>query len=458
MKFVATTADAYRLLHDGACALARVEEAGIRIDVGLLDRTIEEVGRQIAALEKELKLDDFWRVWRKRFGDRANIGSRQQLGDVLCRELGVAGVETTPTGRVKATEEVLNRVDLPFVARFLELEKLKKLKSTSLEGVRREVVDGWLRPSFSLNLVRTYRSSSDTPNFQNLPVRDKNMGRLIRQCFVPRDGHVLVEIDYVQHEVRVSACYHHDPTMLRYIADANADLHREMACECYRLEMNQVSKEIRFCAKNQFVFPQFYGSHHGQCAVNLWNAVDAHQLKLADGMPLREHLRAQGLTELGDDRRQTKPGTFRDHIRLVEERFWNKRFPVYARWKRDWWEAYRRSGSFAMLTGFRISGVYGRNDVLNYPVQGTAFHILLWSLIRLVRWLEKRRARSVVVGQIHDSILADVCRDELDAFLAEAKRVMTEDVREYWKWIVVPLAIEVEVGERNWWDKVKTEV
>ena len=108
-----------------------------------------------------------------------------------------------------------------------------------------------------------------------------------------------------------------------------------------------------------------------------------------------------------------------------------------------------------MLTGFRVDGVHKRNDVINYPVQGAAFHVLLWSLIRLVKWLKKHKMRSVVVGQIHDSIVADVHHDELDEYLAAAKRIMTEDVRKAWPWIIIPLETEAEVGELNWWEKEK---
>jgi len=117
-----------------------------------------------------------------------------------------------------------------------------------------------------------------------------------------------------------------------------------------------------------------------------------------------------------------------------------------------------KQGWFDLLTGFRIAGVYGRNDVINYPVQGVAFHCLLWSLVRLVKWLKKNRMKTVIVGQIHDSIVADVHPDELDDFLAMAKRVMTGDIRKHWGWIIVPLEIEAESSETNWFDKRKVEL
>jgi DNA polymerase I len=117
-----------------------------------------------------------------------------------------------------------------------------------------------------------------------------------------------------------------------------------------------------------------------------------------------------------------------------------------------------KRGGFKTLTGFWIEGVMGRNDVINYPVQGSAFHCLLWSLIRLQRELRWGKMRALIVGQIHDSIVADVPADELDDFLPLAKRIMTEEIRKHWKWIIVPLDIEAEVSESNWFEKKAVEI
>ena len=139
----------------------------------------------------------------------------------------------------------------------------------------------------------------------------------------------------------------------------------------------------------------------------------------------------------------------------VEQRF-QDRFPQWRDRKEDWWKRYLKTGRFRLLTGFEIEGVYSRNNLYNYPIQGPAFHILLWSLIRLVKWTRKRKTK--IVGQIHDSIVADVHLDELDEYLEEAKRVMTVDVRNHWKWIVTPLEIEAEVAEDNWFNKRSVQI
>ena len=165
---------------------------------------------------------------------------------------------------------------------------------------------------------------------------------------------------------------------------------------------------MRYCGKNMFVFPQFYGDFYINNARAMWEAIDAmgHEV---DGVPLKQYLKRKNILRLGacDAKQQPANGTFEKHIKKVEMDFWQKRFKVYNQWKRKWWDKYLENGGFPTLTGFRIDGVMGRNDVINYPVQGSAFHCLLWSLIQLNRWLRKNKMRSKIVGQIHDSIVAD---------------------------------------------------
>lgn len=455
----ATREDARRLMHEGALALSRVEENGIRIDTDLLDQTIERVGLRVDNLSERLKGSEEWTEWRKRFGSKASLGSRPQLIETLKRMGHALSGEKTRSGeRDKADKTTLERLDIPFVRDYLEIEKLKKLHGTYLLGVRREVVDGLLHPSFNLHTVVTYRSSSDRPNFQNIPIRDKLIGKLIRRCFVPRDGHVLVEVDFKQLEVSISTAYHRDPRMIEYLENGY-DFHRALAAELYVLEESEVSSVVRYCAKNKFVFPEFYGDYFAQCASSLWEAIDSMNL-MANGRPLKEHLAEQGITSLGrsashwsSGRIETEKGTFVDHVREVEREFWEERFCVYAEWKVRWWQKYLERGWFDLLTGFREGGLYKRNDVINHPVQGSAFHCLLWCLIETVKWLAKNKMRSMVVGQIHDSMLIDVHRKELDEFLERVRKIATVQLREAWRWIIVPLAVDVAVAEENWFEK-----
>lgn len=448
-----TTKDAYRLLHQGSLALAQVENNGIRVDMGYLDNMITASEKQILVLKKELLNDKVWTEWRKKYGEKANLGSRTQLGEIFFNCLGYKG-SLTATEKYKTDESSFEKVDHPFVKSFFKMEKLKKAKTTYLEGIKRETCDGYLHPVFNLHLVQTYRSSSDHINFQNIPVRDPIIGEVIRRCFIPRKGHQITEVDYSGIEVRIAACYHEDPTLIVDIL--TGDMHRDMAAECYLLKKEQVDKKVRYCGKNMFVFPQFYGSYYVDCAKALWEAMDRMKLTVGN-VPLKEHLKSKGITRLGecDPEKKPKKGTFEHHIQQVEENFWGNRYKVYAKWKQKWFRDYLDRGWFDLLSGFRISGVYRRNEVINFPVQGFAFHCLLESLIRLQKKLTKEGMRSLLVGQIHDSIVGDIYAPELEDYMGLAKDIMTKQIPEHWPSIIVPLEIEAEVAapKASWFEK-----
>jgi len=453
---------AYKLFHNGAIALAEVEGNGIKIDTRYLKKAKAQTEKKIKRLQDELESGDVSKAWRKLFKSKTNFNSNDQLGRVLFEELGLTPPAMTPTGKYRTDEKSLTAVDHPFVEGYLRIKKLQKALTTYLKGIEKEVVDGLLHPFFSLNMTKTFRSSSDSPNFQNIPVRDKELGELIRKAFIARKGNHLVEIDYSGIEVRVAACYHHDPRMIEYISNPKKDMHRDMAIECYKLRPDQITKDIRFYGKNCFVFPQFYGSMYVDCARNLWEVIDTFKLKTKDNIPLKRHLRDNGIRELGDCNFEDSPrnGTFEKHIQQVEKNFWEKRFKVYANWKKKWYYKYVDQGWMLTKTGFICQGFMKRNEIINYPVQGSAFHCLLWSLIRLLKELKKRKMKTLIVGQIHDSIMADVPADELDDFLVLANNVMTTQLMKTWTWINVPLEVEAEVCPvgGSWADKKEKEI
>ena len=455
MKYKATTKDAYKLFHEGALALADVESHGIAIDEKKLQQNINNTKRKIKRYTEFLKQDEIWNTWKKHYGTKSKLGSREQLGQILFTKLGHTCSSQTPTGRPKADEKSLLKLDIPFVKKYLQIEKLKKALSTYLYGIQRATINGFLHPSFNLHLARTYRSSSSDPNFQNIPIRLPWVSELIRSCFIARPDHHFVEIDYGGIEVCMSACNHKDPTMIEYIQDDTKDMHRDMAREIYMCD--EVTKDARYSAKNGFVFPQFYGDWYKTCAKSLWENNKILKLTLPDGTPMKQHLATKRITELGPCvfGTEPKPGTFEYHIKEIEHNFWYNRFNVYREWKEKVWADYQQTGRFEMLTGFTVEGLYGKNDVTNYYMQGPAFHCLLWSLIKLNKWLKEKKMRSRVTGQIHDSIIADVHKDELQPYLYMANKIMTRMLPKAWPWIIVPLKVEAEVVplSGNWLDK-----
>lgn len=454
----------YKLLHEGLIALAQVEAYGMRVDVEYLDRQIKSTETQMRLVEDDMRKSDVWRVWRKRFGQKANMGSRDQLATILYKHLGYTPTVFTESGSPSADVEALEHIKLPFIKQYINLAKLDKAHGTYLKGIRREVVGDRIHPVFNLHTVVTYRSSSDTPNFQNFPVRDPEVAKLIRRCFIPSKGCVIVENDYAGVEVKVAACYHKDPVMLTYIRDPSKDMHRDMAAQIYHLESDWIKangKNHRYAAKNQFVFPQFYGDYYVNCARSLWEYMLRAELKGPNGEPLADHLRKYKIKDLGkcDPKERPVKGTFEHHLKEVENDFWNKRFMVYGQWKKDWYGDYLRTGGFDTLTGFRIEGHLKRNEVINYPVQGAAFHCLLWSLIRINKLLRKYKMKSRIAGQIHDSLIGDVRTNELKDYLDLVRDVMTEQIKKEYTWLIVPLEIENEICPEHgtWYDKMVVE-
>lgn len=452
MKSQLTIADARRLFMEGQEALSQVESNGMRIDTAYLDRMIIESADKISQMEVDLKKDEVWQQWKKKYGEDANLDSGEQLGNILFNVMGVECKAKTATGRPKTDADALEQVDFPFVRKYLKYGKLRRTRTNNLIGIRNETVNGILHPVFSLNLVKSYRSSSSLPNAQNFPIRDDFLARLVRQAFIPRDGHVLLEVDMASAEVRVSACYHNDPRMVEYI-HKNHDYHKELAMQCFKLPADQVTKNVRGTAKANFVFASFYGDWYINICQNLWNAIAKDRLSRVDGVGLYDHLAEQGITELGGLEKIPVPGTFEAHIKSVYDDFWNVRFPVYSKWKEDWWQAYLKNGYCQSLTGFIFKGIYRRNEIINYPVQSGSFHCLLWSLIQINNWLNEKKMKSMIIGQIHDSIILDVYLKELDDVLSKCYQTMTRDIRQTWEWITVPLEIEGAVSEKNWYEK-----
>ncbi len=450
--------EGYELLHDGLIELSRIEANGIRIDMDLIASTRKDLSNRIFEIKIDLEKDDVWKRWRRRYGTEAKFSKRDQLAYVFYTELKFPSILKTEKGKPSTNDEALQLIDHPFISPYLRMLKYEKALGTFLNGIEREIIDGRLHPTFNLHTVQTYRSSSTDPNFQNLPVRDKEISKIIRSLFIPSSAsRVIVENDFKGIEVSVSACYHKDPNFISYITTPGKDMHRDMAAQIYCLKPSEVSKDARYGAKNKFVFPQFYGDYYVACAKNCWEWINKGKLTGPDGKPLTEHLISKGINRLGacDPEQEPVSGTFEKHVQDVEDDFWNNRFMQYGKWRKDWYHAYLNKGYFDLLTGFRIHGAFRRNAVTNYAVQGSAFHCLLWSLIQINRALRKYNMKSMVVGQIHDSLIGDVRIDELSDYLCLVEEVTTVKLRKHYDWLVVPLEIEYEICPPGgtWHDK-----
>jgi len=460
MKIKATTLSAYNLLHQGSLVMAEMEANGIRVDIDYVKRTQKKIAHRIEEMSEQLKNDKIYEIWKKEFGWKMKWSSRTQLATILFDKMGYRSEKQTST-RQSADADALEGLDLPFIRRYLQIEKLKKARSTYLANILRETVDEIVHPNFNLHLVQTFRGQSDHPNFTNVPMRDPLIKKLVRRSFIAREGHCIVDLDFKGSEVNAASWYHKDPVMLEYIKTDPGKMHFDAGKQIYMLSSKQMTPEIRYCAKNMFVFPQFYGDWWLSCARNLWQTIERKKLKTANGIPLKKWLEKQGVVCLGTgDPKDVDPESFEAHIKEVEHDFWYNRFSVYQEWKEEWWEKYQERGWFQMLTGYVVSGYINRKQCINWPVQGTAFHCLLWSLIRISQLLKKYKMKTKLIGQIHDDAVSDTPEKELQDYIEIAMRVITVELKKHWPWIIIPMKVEVEVTPvgGSWYDKKEYKI
>jgi len=447
MEITATSKDAYKLMHEGILAFARAEQQGMRIDVNYCKKQSRILSKKILDADAELMQSDFVKEWRKLYGKKFNLNSPTQLAKLLYSHMGIEPPMRTASGGGSTSEEALGMLDIPELKPYLEIRQMRKLRDTYLGNFIREQVDGFMHPFFNLHTVRTFRSSSNAPNFQNIPKRDKKAMKLTRSAIFPRIGHQLMELDFSKLEVSIAACYHKDPTMMDYLCSSHNDMHGDLAQQIFKISNFDINRDdhdtLRNAAKNGFIFPQFYGDYYGNNAAGLaqWTSLPHTTWKKGMGIAyadahISDHMIFKGIKSFNH---------FVKHLKEIEDDFWNNRFKDYGKWKIRWIKDYQKKGYIDLLTGFRISGVMGKNNVINYPVQGAAFHCLLWTFIEVDKWLRENNMDSKLIGQIHDAVILDVHPDELEAVAYNVKRIATVELPKAWRWIIAPLQIDAEL-------------
>ena len=466
------TSEAMDLMLEGSLAMSRISRHGMRVDLPYLDKAITDTKARIVELEAALREAPEMKAWIKRYGNKANIQSKAQLGHVI---FDVIGHKRNPfmkdvNERDKNNIAAFEHLKLSFVSHYQEVARLKKALATNMIGLKREVVDGRIHPFISLSSggasgddaggAESYRSSSSAPNFQNQPIRNKDISRIVRSAIVPSDECCFLEVDYSTQEVKVSYCYNKDPKLRKDILEG--DMHTDRALEIYDLstaELGDIKKEpgktIRYVVKNRFVFAQFYGSYYGLCAPELWDAISIFDLKTAQGVPLFKHLQSRGINGLGKCDHDSEPleGTFEHHVASVERSMWRDNYTVYNQWRKDWWDLYVRQGGVNTLTGFKLEGYFRRNQILCNPIQGSAFHCLLWAIIQIQAEFLRRKMKSRICLQVHDSLLIDARLSELSDVIEIVNCYALKEVASHYKWLIIPLGLEFEIAKDNWFSK-----
>jgi len=419
----------------------------------------KHIDRTVKRLQNKLEESEFIQEWKKLYKSKFNMNSGTQLGYMLYEVKKIKPPSLTKTGKGSTNENSLSKINFPELQNMLQIKKLQKIRDTYLDGFHREQVDGFLHPVFNLHTVRTFRSSSSNPNFQNIPKRDKEAMRMVRRCIYPRKGHQLLEMDFSKLEVSIAACYHKDKNMIKYLTSEHNDMHGDLAQQIYKIKDFDRHKKghsiLRSSAKNSFIFPQFYGDYYVNCAKNLceWMQLPINRkwkegqgIEIEEGLNISNHLINKGLGSYQK---------FENHIQDIETDFWQNRFPDYNRWKKVQIKNYKQNGFVDMHTGFKCRGVMKENAIINYPVQGSAFHCLLWTFDKINKISKKENWKSRLVGQIHDAIVVDVYPPEKEMVINRIKQVATKDLVQEWKWINVPLQIEGEICgiDESWAEK-----
>lgn len=456
MEMHPLTAEAYSLFHEGALALCRAEQNGIRIDTKYCEENKIKITKRIKEFESQIQNSTFGKHWHHVFGAKTNLNSNHQLSNFLYKIKKLEPVKKTAGGEHGATDdEALRNLGIPELLLLLEMRKLVKVRDTYLDAFLREQVDGWIHPFFNLHFVRTFRSSSDSPNFQNIPKRDKEAMNLCRGALFPRHGHQFLSMDFSGIEVRMACVYTQDEKLM--YDTVHGDMHKDMAIELYMLDSldkhHDGEKDLRQGGKNGFVFPEFYGDYYGNCAPTLIKWAEKAYLK--DGTPALVHLQKKKLIKLKKDGTVQDISAFTEHVKQVEDRFWNERFFAYNEWKNKTWADYQQHGYVDLKTGFRCSGIMSKKDVCNYPFQGTAFHCLLWTFIEVDKLCQNEAIESRLVSQVHDELTLDCNPDEIRYLVSTINDIATKELPIHWDWINIPLEIEAEVApiDRPWSEK-----
>jgi len=437
---------AYYLFHEGAQAFARIERNGIRVNVEEGRRLDAEWGESIGSLKEKILTSSEAKAFEKAKGRPLKYEKKLSDADLRYLLFDLLKFEShseTQGGDRSVAAPVLKTLakKSELVQLELQLRRLFKLKNTYLSQFLRYEINGLIYPSFNLHLARSYRSSSNAPNFHNIPnpKRDPDWEEVkeIRKLIIPREGHELWEVDYGSMEVRILACQSRDPVLIDYL-ERDSDMHADEAKELFQTDETQAGedhwKTLRYQAKNGFVFPEFYGSYYKAIARKISIPED-----FFPNTPYKSRYEK-----------------WEGHVKRCEEKFWQK-YKKTREWQDRVVAEYKRTGYVSDgAWGFRRRGYLTRNKLYNFPIQGPAYHCLQWTIneavLRMMPELVDTISQhnSLLCGEIHDALFFDGLPSEFETVRRKVDYLMTEKIREENPWIIVPLASEWSRGKRDW--------
>ncbi|HEX8425934.1 DNA polymerase I [Hymenobacter sp.] len=393
--------------------LSAIEYEGVKIDSSAMGEYSTELQGYIVDIEKQI----FTAA-----GQEFNIGSPKQLGEILFDKLGLGGgkIKKTKTGQYATGEEILSvlAADNPVAGLILEHRQLTKLRSTYVEALPQLVceLDGRVHTSFNQAVTATGRLSSTNPNLQNIPIRTEK-GREIRKAFVPRDAaHVLLAADYSQVELRIMADFSGDKTMIEAFRQGQ-DIHTSTASKVFHVPLDQVDGEMRRKAKT-VNFGIIYG-------------ISSFGLAQRIGISRKE---ATEIIETYFEEFSAVKKFMDESINKARELEYATTLLGRRRYLRD------INSRNATLRG------YTERNAINAPIQGTAADIIKKAMINIHAWLREEKLATRMILQVHDELVFDAVKEEIDYITPKVKELMTTA-------LLLPrgVPLEVEVGTGNNW-------
>ncbi len=388
--------------------LARIERAGVGVDVRLLNAHSEQLAARLKQLE-----DQAYQM----AGQMFNLSSPQQLQGILYDKLGLPVLKKTPKGQPSTAEEVLRELalDYPLPKLILEQRTLSKLKSTYTDRLPEQVnsVTGRVHTRYHQAVTATGRLSSSDPNLQNIPVRGEE-GKRVRAAFIAPAGYQLLSADYSQIELRIMAHLSGD-ARLKHAFAGNQDIHKATAAEVFGVKLEQVSAEQRRAAK-VINFGLIYGMSVFGLAKQLGVPREAAQQYMTlyfaryPGVQAfmertRAQARQQGYVETLYGRRLYLP------------------------------EINSRNGQLRQ---------YAERTAINAPMQGSAADIIKLAMLRIDAWLQQNKFNARMIMQVHDELVFEVAEQDCEALADAVRRLMTGI-----EGLSVPLSVDIGTG-RNW--------
>ena len=389
-----------------AVVLGDMEIAGIRVEKSGLKQYGIEMTRKAEAVKQEVI---------ELAGEEFNIGSPKQLAHILFEKLGLSSGRKTKNG-FSTDADVLETLaqQHPIVEKVLLYRQYSKLISTYCEGLTKQIAeDGRIHTTFIQTETRTGRISSAEPNLQNIPVKTE-LGRQLREFFVAEPGHVLLDADYSQIELRVLAAVAGDENMKAAFSDG-LDIHTKTASEVFGLPTNMINSTLRSRAK----------------AVNFGIVYGIGAFSLS---------RDIGVTVSEADK------YIKNYLAA---------YPAIAKFLTDTVEQAKKDGFVTTYFGRRRPlpelgssnnniRNFGERAAKNTAIQGTAADIIKIAMVKVAKRLKDERLKAKLVLQVHDELIVEAPIDEAD----RAARILDEEM-EHAANLGVPLRADVSRGQ-NW--------